>query len=124
METPLDRDIAALEGQGLALRCHPQPDGWLFLVFVAYPLGPHFDRASADLLVKVPPMYPFAGFDMFWTAPGVRLADGRMPTNTSVEMIMGAEWLRFSWHPTSWRQGVDSLVTYRVFIDRRLAAGE
>lgn len=123
MVASLSRDVALLEGRGLALRQHPQPDGWIFLVLAAYPLGGHFNRPSADLLIKVPPMFPYAGPDMFWTDPDVRLADGRMPANTSIESILGREWLRFSWHPAGWRQGVDTLATYLAFIDRRLANG-
>jgi len=123
MATPLERDIATLEGQGVALRPHPQTDGWTFLVLAGWPLGPHFNRPSAELLLKIPPTYPFAGLDMFWTDPDVRLADGRMPANTSVEQALGRSWLRFSWHPSTWRQGVDNLLTYLAFVDRRLHTG-
>ncbi len=123
MNPQLESDIAALQGRGLTLQPHPQPDGWIFLVAPSYPLGTHFNRDVADLLVKVPPMYPFAGLDMFWTEPDVRLTDGRLPANTSVEWWLGREWLRFSWHPTAWRQGTDNLATYFGFINSRLANG-
>jgi hypothetical protein len=112
-----------LEGQGVSLQCHPQPDGWLYLVIVAYRLSDHFVPATSDLLIKVPPTYPFARPDMFWLDGGVRLADGRMPVNTSHEVALGRTWLRFSWHPTAWRQGVDSLSTFLAFINRRLVTG-
>lgn len=123
MNGQLDADIAALEERGLILQRHPQPDGWVFLVARSYPLGARFTPAMADLLVKVPPVYPYAGLDMFWTEPDVRLADGRLPANTTVEYYLGREWLRFSWHPTMWRQGVDNLGTYFGFINTRLASG-
>jgi len=68
-------------------------------------------------------MYPFAGLDMFWTEPHVRLATGAMPASTCMETYLGRPWLRFSWHPTAWRQGVDTLGTFFAFINRRLANG-
>ncbi len=123
MSAPLQRDIAVLEDQGVVLQRHPQPDGWTFLVIASWPLGNHFNRPAADLLVQVPPAYPFAGLDMFWTEPDVRLADGRLPANASLEWWLGQAWLRFSWHPTTWRQGVDNLITYLAFVNRRLTAG-
>jgi Prokaryotic E2 family E len=119
----LAADIARLESLGRTLQPHIQPDGWVFLIAPAYPLGPHFTPTSADVLVKVPPMYPFAGLDMFWTEPHIRLATGAMPASTCIESYLGREWLRFSWHPTAWRQGVDNLGTFFAFIDRRLANG-
>jgi hypothetical protein len=43
-----------------------------------------------------------------------------MPTNTSIETILGREWMRFSWHPANWRPGRDNLTTYLGFVERRL----
>lgn len=123
MNAPLAQEVADLESRGAALQPHPQPDGWVYLVFPCYPLGVHFIPDTADLLIKIPPAYPFAGLDMFWTAADVRLRDGGMPANTSLEQALGHMWLRFSWHPSTWRQGVDNLTTYRAFINRRLSMG-
>jgi hypothetical protein len=108
----------------MALQQHPQPDGWVHLILEHYPLGPHFTPQAAGLLIKVPPAYPFARLDMFWTAPEVRLRDGRLPAGTSFESALDRQWLRFSWHPTAWRQGIDNLATFLAFIDRRLARGD
>jgi len=119
----LIQEVAELESQHVVLQLHPQLDGWTFLVFPSYPLGAHFTPGVADLLIKVPPPYPFAGLDMFWTSASVRLQDGNMPANSSFEDVLGQSWLRFSWHPSTWRQGVDNLTTYRAFINRRLSVG-
>lgn len=124
MDGPLQAEAAALESQGLALQLLPQPDGWTFLVLRAYPILPHFNQASTDLLIKVPPAYPYAALDMFWTDPDLRLATGGMPAGTSHEQLLGKQWLRFSWHPAAWRQGVDTVATFLSFINLRMHRGD
>jgi Prokaryotic E2 family E len=121
--TPLSTDVSLLEGRGFVLQQHAQPDGWIFVVFVDYQLGPAFTPRTSEMLVKVPPTYPYAGLDMFWVSPEVRLANGTMPANTSVETLLSRQWLRFSWHPATWRYGVDNLPSFLAFINERLSTG-
>ena len=123
MATTLVADVALLERRGFVLQQHPQPHGWLFFVISNYLLGRAFTPTTSDLLVKIPPTYPYAGLDMFWVQPEVRLANGTMPANSSLETLLDRQWLRFSWHPANWRYGVDNLSTFLSFINERLAAG-
>lgn len=120
MNSQLGADLKVLEDRGFLLQHHPQPDGWLFLVLEGYPLPPGYNHERSNLLIKVPPAYPLAQLDMFWMEPNLRLKDNRLPANTSLEVWLGATWLRFSWHPTAWRPGRDNLLTFLGFIERRI----
>ena len=120
--TQLEQELMALDGRSMPVQRHQQPDGWTFLVFTAYSFPPCYSRSTGELMLKIPPPYPAAALDMFWTNPDLRLADGRIPTNTSIENVLGREWLRFSWHPSTWRPGRDNLTTYLCFVERRLGA--
>ena len=124
MGVPLQAEVAVLESQGLALQLFPQPDRWTCLVIQAHPLPAHFNRPTTDLLIKVPPLYPYGALDMFWTTPDLRLSTGAMPAGASPESVMGRQWLRFSWHPATWRQGVDNVCTFLNFINQRLHRGD
>jgi len=94
---------------------HEQPDGWAFLVLEDFALPEGFSPRSAQVLVKLPPLFPEAAPDMFWLFPPVHLANGSAPHGTSFEPLLGRQWQRFSWHlnPGAWRPGVS---TFRDFL--------
>jgi Prokaryotic E2 family E len=124
MNTQLLGEVEELQSRGLALQLHDQSDGWTFVVIESYPLTANlFNQKSTDLLIKVPPAYPLAGLDMFWSEPSVRLANGALPASTNLEQPLGRDWLRFSWHPSGWRPSEDNLINYLSFIDQRLHMG-
>jgi hypothetical protein len=91
-----------------------QPDGWTFLVVPEYRLPDGFVPRVANLLIKLPPLFPDAAPDMFWVKPEVRTDSGAVPQGTSSEFVLGAHWQRFSWHlqPGAWRAGVSTLRDY------------
>ena len=120
MNTQRETDLATLEERRFLLQRYPQPDGWLFLVVEGYPLPAGYNRERTRLLIKIPPLYPLAQLDMFWMDPDLRLQNGTLPANTCQESLIGTTWLRFSWHPTAWRPGRDTLLTFLGFIERRL----
>lgn len=99
-----------------------QPDGWTFVVVPDYPLPDCFSPVSVRLLVKLPPTFPDAAPDMFWLNPQVRTASACAPQGTSIEMLLGAQWQRFSWHllPGAWRPGTSTLRDYMRCIRTRL----
>jgi Prokaryotic E2 family E len=79
-----------------------------------------------DLLVRLPTGYPNANPDMFWTTPGVRLANGTEPAGAGALETYGQRtWQRWSRHYPSggWRPGVDSLRTYIATIRGELRRG-
>lgn len=81
-----------------------------------------------DVLVVIPPNYPQAGNDMFWTNPLPKLADGRpipavlTPGGGDNRRWQGREFCRWSrhWNPSSagrWRPGVDDVLSIHRRID-------
>ena len=124
MNTHLDAQVAELEARGYSLRLLQQPDGWTFAVIADFLLPPgSYSRPTTDVLIKLPPSYPFAALDMFWVQPQLHTATGALPANTSDESVMGQAWQRFSWHPTQWQIGRDTLLTFIGFITRRFELG-
>jgi hypothetical protein len=91
-------------------------DGALCIVIHEYPLPPGYDRATTDLLLRLPAGYPDAQPDMFWCDPPIHLAE-------LIETHLGRQWQRFSRHlsPGVWTPGVDSLGTFLTLIGAELA---
>ncbi len=92
-----------------------QPDGWTFLLVPHFPLPDGFLPRTTQLLIKLPPQFPDAAPDMFWVSPHLRVESGNgAPQGTSMEVLLGAEWQRFSWHlqPGAWRAGTSTLRDY------------
>ncbi len=91
------------------------------LVFPKFPLGEGFNVASSDLLLLLQRTYPDAGPDMFWLEKEVTLANGQCPQNAEcIELYIGRQWRRFSWHRQSWNPSIDNLHSYLEFVRRRL----
>lgn len=90
---------------------HRQPNGWTMLVIPDYPLPEGFTPRSTKLLVKLPPQFPDAAPDMFWTNPHIGTINGGAPQGTATESLLGNQWQRFSWHllPGAWRPGTSTL---------------
>ena len=90
-------------------------------VFSDFQLGDGFNRRTSDLLIRIPRSYPDAGPDMFWTVPEVLLATGQAPQCAEVlEVHLGRQWRRFSWHKKSWNSVSDNIHSYIEFVYRRL----
>jgi hypothetical protein len=91
------------------------------LIFKDFPLGPGFNMACCDVLIRIPRSYPDAGPDMFWTVPELTFDDSRIPQGAeSVEDHVGKRWRRFSWHRRNWNSVTDNLHGYLEFVRRRL----
>ena len=76
----------------------------------ARPAG--YDRAEADLLIRLPAGFPDVAPDMWWFAPAVKLPGGATVQATDLtETYLGQEWQRWSRHfqPGQWRSGLDGL---------------
>lgn len=74
----------------------------------------HYTPAKADLLIEIPPAYPNAPLDMFWTNPEIKLINGTGPRQTeSRAEYYGRTWQRWSRHyAVAWRPGVDSIKNF------------
>jgi Prokaryotic E2 family E len=81
------------------------------LVLKGVPLPTGYSAAKANILIRIPPLYPESRPDMFWARPALTLATGQQPQATSLEQIDGDEWQRFSWHlaPNAWEPGISRL---------------
>jgi hypothetical protein len=92
------------------------------LVVVAdFLLAPGWSAARTTVTFAVPPAYPAAQPDCFWTSPDLRLASGAVPMNTAPQIPPGSaqQALWFSWHLPAWRPAVDTLMTYLRFVGMR-----
>ena len=106
-----DREFLSAKGYAYSV---VKEGGFLCLVLSAFPF-PGFDPQFADLLIKLPPGYPMAQPDMFWTFPEIKLKTGGLhQAADQFETRNGQRWQRWSRHlgPNRWRAGVDNLQTY------------
>ena|SRR3989442_3160897 len=86
--------------------------GWINVIIKGYRLPGAYVPETCDLLLRLPPGYPNANPDMFWTTPGVRLRNGAAPLAADVvETYDGHNWQRWSRHNQTWRAGTDSIQT-------------
>lgn len=93
------------------------------VIIRAYPLPVGYDRAQADLLIRLSPGYPDVAPDMWWFDPAVKPADGRsLPATNSVEPYLGRSWQRWSRHfrAGQWMSGIDSLESFLALINNEL----
>jgi Prokaryotic E2 family E len=73
-------------------------------------LIPGWNRRSTPILIEIPIGYPTVPPDNFLTRADLRLADGRIPSNTmGIKTVDGSEWLAFSHHAEagSWKAHAD-----------------
>jgi hypothetical protein len=114
-----EAEVLRAEGQSVDLI---EAEGLVNLVLHSYPLPPGYNKATTELLVKIPASYPNGRPDMFWVDEDLLLKDGRCPRSADlIETILGKKWRRFSWHPQGWNPGTDNLRTYLEFVNARLA---
>ena len=93
------------------------------VVLPAFLLPAGYDRASADLMLRLSAGYPDVAPDMWWFSPVLRLADGRdIPATQSIETYLDRQWQRWSRHfnPGQWQSGIDGLESYLALIRREL----
>ena len=116
----LDADYERLREAGLSFE---EDEERRFLVFTSVQLEKDLYTAeTCDVLVVVPPNYPQAGNDMFWTDPPLRRRDGAAvpmmmePGGSDNRMWKGREFCRWSRHwnpplPGVWRPGRDDVAS-------------
>ena len=115
-------DIECLSERGIEYSVSAEAN-MTCIVFPGYKLPPGYDRAVADLLLRLQPGFPDVPPDMWWFNPAIRLADGRIIQATEViERHLGKDWQRWSRHFNAgqWRSGIDSLESFLALIRKEL----
>ena len=115
-------DATYLAERGLVYQVS-QENGMTCVVLTQWSLPPGFDRASADLLLRLSPGYPDVQPDMWWFDPPVRFANGQaVPATEVMEQHLGRTWQRWSRHFNGgqWQSGIDGLESYLALIRRDL----
>lgn len=99
--------------------------GMVYLVIQGYELPTPYVPRTTNLLLRLPPNFPIAKPDMFWTFPHVRLANGSYPQTATVFDVQyqGNQWQRWSRHFANWRPGIDDLKTFLGTIHQELQKG-
>lgn len=100
-------------------------NGFTHVVISGFPFPEVYTPRQADLLIRLPALYPQAQPDMFWTRPNVMLVSGAWPlTATVMETYLQLPWQRWSRHwQHGWRPGVDGLRTFLAAIIQELSRG-
>jgi Prokaryotic E2 family E len=116
-------DEAYLRGKGLEFEVAAD-QGLICVVIKNYLLPGGYDRASTDLLLRLPKGFPDAQPDMFWCDPPVRIAgSGAFPQAADLmESYLGRTWQRFSRHLNAgvWSPGTDNLGSYMSLVGAEL----
>lgn len=118
----LPADARCLEDRGLVYEAVIE-SSMTCLVIKSWQLPVGYDRTESDLLLRLPPGFPDVAPDMWWFAPGVRLASGvNVQATEVVEVHLGRSWQRWSRHfqPGQWRSGIDGLESYLALIQHEL----
>ncbi|MBI4838573.1 MAG: hypothetical protein HY806_05415 [Nitrospirae bacterium] len=119
MPQQLTQEIEQLRNQGYNIELYDESE-MILLIIKEYSLPVGYNKLFSDLLLKIPQSYPNGKLDMFWTDADLHLQASNGQIATSVEAILGKQWLRFSWHPQKWNPSRDNLLTFLQFINRRL----
>lgn len=121
-----EEDVAYLTSKGYDAEA-TQVDGLVHLVIRNFPFPAQYTPNASDLLLRLPPNFPSAKPDMFWTFPHVRLSTGAYPQTADCFDVqyLGRQWQRWSRHfaADQWRPGTDNLKTYLGTIRRELQKG-
>lgn len=117
----LDKEF--LDEKGFKFEVRPE-GGFVNVVIHGYQLPATYKPAEVDLLIRLPPGYPNAKPDMFWTRPTVTLSNGGAPVTATVfETYLGLPWQRWSRHGNVWRPGVDGLRNFMTSTRREFEKG-
>jgi len=102
-------------------------NGWIHIIFENFPIPSAYTPRTCRLLVRIPPGYPNANPDMFWTQPDIKLNQtAALPRSSDHhETYSGQSWQRWSRHipPNSWRAGRDNLRTFLRTVQQELLKG-
>ena len=92
-----------------------------WLLISNYPVPAGYTSRSVVLALLVPPTYPTAQIDMFYTSPPLKLASGRAIDRANQSaVIRGAQFNGWSRH-RPWNPAVDNVVTQLAMVESAIA---
>lgn len=98
--------------------------GKRWLLIKEYPLPEGYTVGAVKLAIQVPPLYPKAQLDMFYTDPPLALSSGvAIPANQVRAVIEGTQFHGWSRHRNSasaWNPANDSVITHLALIEGAL----
>jgi len=119
-----EEDVQHLQDKQYDFSVGRDTAGFVCVIIRGLKLASIYKQRVADLLVRLPPGFPMARPDMFWTEPHIQLATGAFPVcaNTFDVNYDGRQWQRWSRHldASQWRPGRDNLQTFLGIIRREL----
>jgi hypothetical protein len=96
----------------------------IFVILEEVPLPAGAYRVTkTDVLFVTDHQYPLSAMDMFWTETDVVRPNGDIPAGgESIEMYIGRQWRRFSWHRNGlWKPVGNCLLDHFEFMQARFA---
>lgn len=120
----LVKDLEILKTRGFSFEL-TEANSRIYVIFRDFPLPDGvYNMQKTSLLIFTTPLYPNAGFDMFWVDNKLTLKNGGIPKNAEqIESHLGRVWRRFSYHPYQkkpWNPSEDSVEVFIQYIEQRL----
>lgn len=125
------RDFALLDGdeaylEGLGYKWETVNDaGRRWLVIDGYAVPEGFTVATTRLALEIPPTYPAAQIDMFYTCPPLALTSGRAIECTNIPAtIFGVAyngWSRHRGPGSEWNPSRDNVVTHLALVESAMS---
>lgn len=124
----LDADLRFLEGLGLpwetTIDTTNPKKARRWLLIHDYPVPPGYTAQRTLLALEIPPTYPGAQIDMFYTHPALSLASGQaIPKTESKAVIQGVTFNRWSRHrgaQSPWDENTDNVATHLALVESAL----
>jgi len=119
-----EEDEEFLKEKGYAYR-EAVENGFTHVIISDFSFPEAYTPRQAEMLIRLPPLYPKAQPDMFWTRPNVKLTSGAWPlASATMENYLELPWQRWSRHwQHAWRPSIDGLRTFIASIIRELSRG-
>ncbi len=95
--------------------------GRRWLMLHDYPVPPGFNHGAVRLALEIPPTYPGAQIDMFYTNPPLLLASGSAIDCTHIAASIGGEhfngWSRHRGPGSEWNPVSDNVITHLALVE-------
>ena len=116
----LDADVHFLDGLGLWWESVID-GGRRWLLMHDYPVPDGYTNSCTQLALEVPPTYPGAQIDMFYTHPPLALKTGRSIENTQVSATIQSQifsgWSRHRGDLSKWNPATDNISTHLALVE-------
>jgi hypothetical protein len=117
---PVAAQLGAVQRRYPEARIEICADGQRVLVMPNVPICAGWNKAAVAMVFLVPAGYPQVKLDCFYVDADLRLANGELPGQSSIQQVFGSSYLWFSWHITEWNPASASLDQYARVCEVRL----